>query len=211
VQDVLESKLEKQKRRKGVIGPLIGTINIVFIDDLNMPSKEEFGAQPPVELIRQWFSQGGWYDLKSLEFNSIVDILFSAAMSPGRPLLSSRLIRHFNLVYLNETDALSLQSIVTKILEWGYFSYVDKVQQQVQNLARLSILIHTYAQSQFLPLPRKPHYLFNLRDLMKAVQGLLAVPSSQYEASSDVKAQLLRLWTNECRCIYMDRLSDAQD
>lgn len=44
VQDILESKLEKQKRRKGVYGPLIGRINIIFIDDLNMPNKEKYGA-----------------------------------------------------------------------------------------------------------------------------------------------------------------------
>jgi dynein heavy chain len=40
VLEVLEQRLEKQKRRKGVYGPLIGTINLIFIDDLNMPRKE---------------------------------------------------------------------------------------------------------------------------------------------------------------------------
>lgn len=44
VLDVLESKLEKQKRRKGVYGPEIGKVNLIFIDDLNMPQKEQFGA-----------------------------------------------------------------------------------------------------------------------------------------------------------------------
>jgi dynein heavy chain len=41
---VLESKLEKQKRQKGVFGPLIGNTNIIFIDDINMPTKERYGA-----------------------------------------------------------------------------------------------------------------------------------------------------------------------
>jgi len=69
VQDVLESKLEKQKRRKGVFGPLIGHTNVIFVDDLNMPGKERYGAQPPLELVRQWFAQGGWFDRKTLESN----------------------------------------------------------------------------------------------------------------------------------------------
>jgi len=41
-QDYLDDKFEK--RRKGVFGPPIGKKFIIFIDDLNMPKKEEYGA-----------------------------------------------------------------------------------------------------------------------------------------------------------------------
>jgi dynein heavy chain, axonemal len=50
VQDYLYSNFEK--RRKACYGPPLGKKYIVFIDDLNMPQKEEFGAQPPIELVR---------------------------------------------------------------------------------------------------------------------------------------------------------------
>lgn len=35
---------------------------ITFMDDLNMPEKDTFGSQPPLELMRQWIDYGFWYD-----------------------------------------------------------------------------------------------------------------------------------------------------
>jgi hypothetical protein len=42
-----------QRRRRGVLGPQECCIACIFVDDLNMPSPESSGAQPPVELLRQ--------------------------------------------------------------------------------------------------------------------------------------------------------------
>ena len=60
VQDIIESHVEK--RTKGVYIPIGSKKLITFMDDFNMPAKDTFGSQPPLELIRLWIDYGFWYN-----------------------------------------------------------------------------------------------------------------------------------------------------
>lgn len=57
-QSVIEARLGK--RGKNILGPPAGHKCLAFIDDLNMPAKDMYGSQPPIELLRQYLDYGYW-------------------------------------------------------------------------------------------------------------------------------------------------------
>jgi dynein heavy chain len=59
-QQSIEEKLEKKGR--AAIGPPVGKKLAVFVDDINMPQVEGYGAQPPIELLRLFIDKKGLYE-----------------------------------------------------------------------------------------------------------------------------------------------------
>ncbi len=65
----IEDKLEKKKRNL-----LSGNKNqnvIIFVDDVNMPAYDKYGAQMPIELLRQFLDHRGFYDIDELYWKNI--------------------------------------------------------------------------------------------------------------------------------------------
>lgn len=70
-QQAIEDKLEKKKR--SILGAAIGKSIAVFVDDLNMPAVEQYGAQPPIELLRLFVDRKGLYDRTELSWKDVED------------------------------------------------------------------------------------------------------------------------------------------
>ena len=117
-QDMIDAKLDK--RRKGIYAPPLGKKFIIFIDDLNMPALEEYGAQPPIEIVRQFMDHQGWYDRKQIgSFMTLIDMSFCCSMGPpggGRNKVTNRLMRHFNFLTMTDLSDVSKATIFTPIL-----------------------------------------------------------------------------------------------
>lgn len=207
-QDLLDSKMDK--RRKGVYGPAAGKRFFIYVDDLNMPKREEYGAQPPIEILRQWFDQNGWYDRKDLSFRKLVDLTFVASMGPpggGRQEITPRFLRHFNIIgYVEMSDA-SKAIIFGTILRAFLTPFDGGIVTMTDDIVNSSIEIFSTIVRDLLPTPSKSHYTFNLRDLAKVFQGMLMVDSKRI----NTKLQLARLWVHENLRVFADRLTCEED
>ncbi|XP_067907506.1 dynein axonemal heavy chain 1 [Heterodontus francisci] len=207
-QDFIDSKLDK--RRKGVYGPPLGKYFVFFIDDLNMPALETYGAQPPIEILRQWMDHQGWYDRKLIgTFRQLMDINFVCAMGPpggGRNPITARYSRHFNYLSFIEMDDSSKLKIFSTILD-SWLDNAEEVKLLNEPLVAATIEVYSTITSQLLPTPAKSHYTFNLRDLSKVFQGILMAES----AYTKTKVLLLRLWYHESCRVFKDRLVNDSD
>uniref|UniRef100_A0A383V949 AAA+ ATPase domain-containing protein n=1 Tax=Tetradesmus obliquus TaxID=3088 RepID=A0A383V949_TETOB len=209
VQDIIDSKLDK--RRKGVYGPPLGSAAVVFVDDLNMPALEVYGAQPPVELLRQFLDHGGWYDRADNTFRQLVDMQLVAAMGPpggGRNPITPRILRHFNVVAMNEFDDATYTRIYSAISDWWVrrARLQDDVAGKLAGVVAATIDIYNSIRSELLPTPAKSHYTYNMRDLSKVFQGMQSIGVPVQDSCS-----LVRLWAHEALRVFHDRLVDDAD
>ena len=208
VQAFFEEKLEKL--RKTLLGPPSGKTMIMFIDDLNMPMKETYGAQPPLELLRQTMDQGGFYDRQKLFFKQVKDTQVVAACGPpggGRNEISPRIVRHFLMMTFADLAASSMRHIFVSICK-GYLSqYLSSIQNVCDPMVDSTIELYNKARIELLPTPSKSHYTFNLRDLSKVFMGVLGVHPKWIEEP----ANLIKLWTHEAARVFSDRLVDSHD
>ena len=176
-----------------------------------MPAKEEYGAQPPIEILRQWMDHQGWYDRKENEFRRLVDIQFIAAMGPpggGRTRITQRYVRHFNLInFVNFSDE-SLARVFGTILDWRLSQGFSASAKQLSVAAvTAAISMYNTISAQLLPTPAKSHYTFNLRDLSKVFQGVLQADPKLV----DTKESFVKIWAHETLRVFHDRLIDDQD
>jgi dynein heavy chain len=207
-QDIIDNKLER--RRAGVLGPPPNKRCVVFIDDLNLPARDTYGAQPPIELLRQWMDYNGWYDRKTNSFRSIVDVQFVTAMAPmggGRNPVTNRYLRHFNAICFNSLDETSLKRIFNTIVRWWIEPFSAKIRTLSAPLVNATVSAYSTIIKDLLPTPAKSHYTFNLRDVSKVFQGIMSVDAEFIKEPAD----LIRLWAHETTRVFSDRLIDEAD
>ncbi|OMJ85003.1 hypothetical protein SteCoe_13780 [Stentor coeruleus] len=212
IQLIMEGFMEKRLRH--VFAPKGNKKMIIFVDDLNMPMKEIYGAQPPIELLRQWMDHNGWYDLETKEFNFFRGIQFVSCMGPpggGRNTITQRYLRHYQKIYIEAFGVESMTTIYSTIMDWFFSTQAEPFNKPIISMksAIVAATIHVFQKSstELLPTPAKMHYLYNLRDISKVFQGISRANSITIKES----VHMIKLWVHECQRVFQDRLINLSD
>jgi dynein heavy chain len=207
-QEMLEGKLEK--KRKNLLGAPIGKKVVVFVDDLNMPKLDTYGSQPPIELLRQYQDFGGLYDREKMFWKDIENVILCSACAPpggGRNPVSPRMIRHFAMFSIPSPSDTALKTIFSSILGGFLQNFAPNVRGMATGAVQAAIDIYAKIKEDLLPTPSKSHYVFNLRDLSKVIQGMLRADPSVVRD----EAGIFRLFCHETSRVFHDRLIDHDD
>uniref|UniRef100_A0A183SIA1 Dynein heavy chain 7, axonemal n=1 Tax=Schistocephalus solidus TaxID=70667 RepID=A0A183SIA1_SCHSO len=210
VQNLTMSKLDR--RRKGVYGLPMQKVAVFFIDDMNMPQKEVYGAQPPIELLRMFMDHGYWFDLKDTSKITLQDLFYVTAMGPpggGRNDVTPRFMRHFHAISMvpfnDDTLVRIFSTLMMTYMRTQEFSsdYISLGSTMVA----ATLDVYKAAMDNLLPTPAKSHYIFNLRDFSRVILGICLINKEHVED----KKTFIRLWAHEVMRVFYDRLTDDND
>ncbi len=208
-QETIESRLIKLKG--GMFGAPQGKRLVVHIDDVNMPTTEKYGAQPPIELLRQVVDYGGFYDRGTLAWKEIDHITLLCSAAPpggGRSPTTARFLRHFSLFCVPSPSEAVMKKIFSAIYTgWAQQGFSQSIVKLADPIVLSTIDLYQTIAKDLLPTPAKSHYTFNLRDISKVFQGILSIKP----LSCSNPETMIRLWVHECQRCFEDRLVNSTD
>ncbi|KAL1115991.1 hypothetical protein AAG570_005486 [Ranatra chinensis] len=131
---------------------------------------------------------------------------------PGgsRQEIYPRFLRHFCLYSINSFSEESTTKIFSSILFNGLRKngFSADVIPLVQTIVSATMVLYLSAIDNLLPTPAKSHYVFNIRDFARVINGHLLM---RKEAAEVPKKTFVRLWVHETLRVFYDRLIDSAD
>lgn len=125
----------------------------------------------------------------------------------GRHNLPTRFTRHFFMLRFQPPHRATLSLILTQVCSPFFQRFATAVQDALAGIVEKTVEVYDRVRAEMLPTPTKPHYAFNLRDVIRLIQGICGTSSAQ---TKDAWA-LQKLWCHETMRAFCDRLVDEEE
>lgn len=100
-----------------------------------------------------------------------------------------------------------VKRIFQSILGYKFQAFDEDIKHLSEFIAQGTINLFKTVSDSFKPTPAKSHYVFNLRDISKVIQGVYMLD----KLYCDSKETVFRLWVHECLRVFHDRLINFED
>ena len=202
--------MAQMHKHQGCFGPLPSQHLVFLLDNIGSVKPEIYGAQPPLELIRQFFDYGGWFNTSNIEFMKIVNTSLFATMGlPGGGLFDvpQRLLHHFFLIHSPKYEETTLLSIVNGLMSMQLQQYNPSIKDLINQTATATIGVFQRCVETLLPIPSKLHYVFSLRNIVRVIKGMTLVGHEMVQSDT----QFYRIWYHEMCREFHDRFNQEND
>lgn len=127
----------------------------------------------------------------------------------SRQEIYPRFLRHFNIFSINEFALESMSKIYSNILllGWKNNGFPSEIISVVNQTVAGSIDMYNAAMDNLRPTPSKSHYVFNLRDFSRLIQGCAMLRKE----SAEQKKTFTKIWVHEVMRVFYDRLVEQSD
>ncbi|XP_014599968.1 PREDICTED: dynein heavy chain 7, axonemal-like [Polistes canadensis] len=184
---------------------------INLIDDFNLNTDTNINSSSVLELIRQYFNNGYWYDTKIFDKIFVTNISFLLTITTGykKHNICPRFMRHFNVYTFPELTMDNIYKIFSNMLLTNLKNnlFSTDVLNYVTSITNATIDVYNSILNVLRPIPTKVQYLFNIRDIYKVISGCSLIQKE----SVDTKIVFLRLWVHETLRVFGDRISHNDD
>ncbi|KAL5256854.1 hypothetical protein ACHWQZ_G011949 [Mnemiopsis leidyi] len=200
------------KLGRDLMGPPVGKTLVMFVEDLNMPLPEQYGAQPPLEFLRQFIGNDGFYDINRYSWKSVDDVTIAATCTvSGRvPVnIPARLLQYFSVINMPTPTQATTQHILEAKLGRYYIinSFPEEVQRTVGPLCTAGIYLYQQVMCNFKPKPSKLHYMFNMHSLRQFYLGMMSCSAADLTSQDAV----VRLYAHETSRVFCDKLTTESE
>eukprot|EP01035_Chromulina_nebulosa_P017108 gene17108-22622_t len=175
------------------IGPVTNTLYDYYVDI----SKNDFiGWDTKVP---------NWRPLKNMTFHDMIVPTVDTIRNQYIVDTYLHAKKHTMVVGSTGTDS-QIVRIFESILSSKFIEYENEIKQLSSGITIATLSVYKAVCIEFLATPEKFHYLFNLRDVAKVIQGILMGSRKSIYTPEG----MLRLWIHECQRVFSDRFISSK-
>lgn len=183
---------------------------ILFCDEINLPSMDQYETIRVISFLRQLVEHRGFWRTSDHTWIKTERIQFVGACNPptdpGRKPLSLRFLRHVPIIYVDYPGEKSLMQIYSTFNR-AMLRMVPPLRSHADQLTSAMVKFYLRSQNRFTQ-DMQPHYIYSPRELTRWVRGICEAIRPLDTLTIE---ELVRLLAHEALRLFQDRLVEESE